>query len=233
MRIHYLQHAPFECLGTIKKWIHDNNIAFTSTRLYDGEALPAIDSFDWLIIMGGPMNVDDIDIHPWLLAEKKFIELAMQHGKKVLGICLGAQLIAEILGAKVSRNHCKEIGWFPVKLTIEAQAHPLFKNLPAEFMPFHWHGDTFSLPQGAVRIASSSVTQEQGFIYNDTVVGLQFHLEVNHHLIEGLTRRFPDELIVSSSVQNAEMMLADPSCFNQAAKLKRMLLDQMLQNKGA
>jgi GMP synthase (glutamine-hydrolysing) len=155
MRILYVQHVPFETPGVIVDWALEMNYPLSGTRLYDGEVLPDAGAFDFLVIMGGPMGVRDEHAHPWLAGEKRFIEQTIRAGKKVLGICLGAQLIAEVLGARVYRNTHREIGWFPVRLTARGAASPVFGVLPGGFDAFHWHGDTFTLPAGCVHAAES------------------------------------------------------------------------------
>src|ERR1700758_1528507 len=114
MRVHWLQHADFEDPGTLLPWLAANGHVAHGSRLHAGEALPAMDDFDALIAMGGPMNIYDHARCPWLVAEKALIRAAIEHGKRVLGICLGAQLIADQLGGRVTRNQETEIGWFPV-----------------------------------------------------------------------------------------------------------------------
>lgn len=145
MNIHYLQHVPFEDLGMIADWIDENGYHSRVSRLYQGEALPNVNDIDWLIVMGGPMGVYDEDQYPWLVDEKRCIERAIAKGRVVLGICLGAQLIANVLGARVYPHTRKEIGWFPITLTREGAQSPLFTELPSPFEVFHWHGDTFDL----------------------------------------------------------------------------------------
>jgi len=134
MRIHYLQHVPFEDLANIGVWAAKHGHAITGTRLFCGDPLPAVDSFDLLVVLGDPMNVDEHDRYPWLLEEKRLIGQAIEYKKSILGICLGAQLAAAALGAEVKPNPHKEIGWFPVSLTDEAQASKFFRNFPPEFM---------------------------------------------------------------------------------------------------
>ncbi len=177
MKIHYFQHVPFEGLGCIEQWATAGGHDLSVTRFHLDEAVPALDEIDWLIVMGGPMNIYEEAEYPWLAREKQFIGQAIQSGKVVLGICLGAQLIADVLGGRVTSNAHKEIGWFPIELTAEATASPLFDFLPPGLAAFHWHGDTFALPQGAVRIARSEACENQAFLHGKSVVGLQFHLE--------------------------------------------------------
>lgn len=157
------------------------------TRSYLNDVLPTHDSFDWLIVMGGPMSVHDDEEHPWLVNEKRLIKQSIDNGKTVIGVCLGAQLIAHCLGATVQPANIKEIGWLPIRLTAEGLSHPLLKDLPKHpFTVFHWHGDGFDCPQGATAIATSEAWANQGFIYQTPlhkeigtwVVGWQCHFEV-------------------------------------------------------
>jgi len=209
MKLHYLQHVPFEGLGIIEEWAIARGAAITVTQLFHNEPLPEIGAFDWLVVMGGPMGIYDHAEHPWLVAEKEFIQQAIAAQKTVVGICLGAQLIADGLGAKVYPGPQKEIGWFPIQ---RSEGAP--DLLPEEPIVFHWHGDTFDLPDGATRLASSAACRNQGFVYNDRVVALQFHLETTPASMEALIENCSDELPgvdgASSSiyVQTAEQMRA-------------------------
>lgn len=175
MRIHSLEHAPAEGAGKIKDWARDRGHSFKVTRLDLGEALPEPNAFDLLVIMGGAMNIYQHRDYPWLVAEKQCISAAIEAGKALLGVCLGAQLIADCLGGKVAQNPAQEIGWFPVRFL---RREPPFDGFPAESMAFHWHGDTFSLPSGALRVAESDACANQAFIHGTKIVGLQFHIEV-------------------------------------------------------
>src|SRR5262249_47695751 len=138
-----------------------------------------LQEIDLVVVLGGPMNIYEEDKFPWLIAEKKFIRQAIEEKLAVLGLCLGSQLIADVLGAKIYPNDEKEIGWFPVEVTEAALKHRLFSHWPNFFTPFHWHGDTFDLPEGAIHLARSQACRNQAFLYQDRVVGLQFHLEIN------------------------------------------------------
>lgn len=178
LRVHWLQHADFEELGCIAPWLAARGHAVTHTRLYAGEALPPVDSFDWLIVMGGPMNIYEYEAHPWLRAEKELIKAAVDAKKKLLGICLGAQLIADVLGGPVTRGEHQEIGWFPVDLQIYGKKAGVFQDFPKTFTAFHWHGDTFALPVGARPLMSSAACTNQAFAIGKNIAGIQFHLEV-------------------------------------------------------
>jgi len=209
LRIHYLQHVEFEDAANIVPWAEARGHGVSRTRLYDGEPLPSPDAFDWLVIMGGPMNIYEHDRYPWLVREKEFIAEAIRRNKPALGICLGAQLIADVLGGRVTQNREKEIGWFPVSLTDGAGRLPLFQSLPRQFLPFHWHGDTFSIPPGAVHAASSEACANQAFQYGDRVVGLQFHLDYSAASIGKMVESCAEELVDGPYIQRSPELLTD------------------------
>jgi GMP synthase-like glutamine amidotransferase len=224
MRIHYLQHVPFEGLGHIESWAKASGHGLFLTRLYNQEALPALESFDWLIIMGGPMNVYEEDLYPWLAVEKRLISQAIGARKIVLGICLGAQLIADVLGARVYRNQHKEIGWYPLSLTEQGRHSPLFHALPQRFTAFHWHGDTFDMPDGATWLAQSSGCRNQAFSYAGHVLALQFHLESTSESIRDIIANCGDEIIPGPYVQSTkDMIAAQEEMVNTHAVMEKIL----------
>lgn len=206
MRIHYLQHVPFEDPGFILEWIESRGYRLTGTRLYDGDPLPLPEEIDWLIVMGGPMSVHDEAEFPWLTAEKGFVRTCIELDKTMLGICLGAQLIADALGAPVFRNEHKEIGWFPIRKEVGVGIHGLWEELPGIFDVFHWHGETFNLPDGAERLASSEACLNQAFLYGERILGLQFHLEMTPAGVENLIKNAADDMTPGPYVQSAESM---------------------------
>ncbi|WNS43137.1 type 1 glutamine amidotransferase [Paenibacillus sp. MMS20-IR301] len=227
MRIHCLQHVPFEAPEEISVWAGNKGHTVTTTLLYESQSLPALEDFDMLVIMGGPMGVYDEASIPWLKREKIFIHDAITTGKLTLGICLGAQLIAEQIGGEVYRNKWKEIGWFPVKLTEEAKGSALFKGFPEQFVPFHWHGDTFSLPAGAKRIAFSLGCANQCFEFRDTVAGLQFHLEVNEQSIQRIMEHCGEEIEPGEYIQSAAEMAGQPEKVRASNGILFTLLEAM------
>jgi GMP synthase-like glutamine amidotransferase len=184
VRIHALQHAAIEDLGAIEEWGRERGHQISYTHLYRNEACPEVDAFDWLVVLGGPMSVHEEERYPWLREEKTLIRRAVEVGKTLLGICLGAQLLAEVLGSPVTRNRYEEIGWFPVTLTEDGERSPLFGGFPKTFMALHWHGDTFELPEGCQRVAESEGCANQAFVYGDRLVGLQFHLEATRQTLQ-------------------------------------------------
>ena len=198
MHIHFIQHMPFEYPGSITDWATEKNYATSYTKIFEEANFPAPDSFDMLVIMGGVMGVYEEDEYDWMKAEKSFIKNSIAANKKVLGICLGAQFIAEALSAKVFPHTKKEIGWFEVEKVI---SHKLSNNLPQTFTTFHWHGDTFTLPNNATHLFKTQACELQAFVYKDHVAGLQFHLEVKEDLLNGMTENERSELIKADYVQ--------------------------------
>ncbi len=225
LRIHYLQHVPFEGPGFIESWALVRNHRLTSTRLYDGQRLPGVEKLDWLIVLGGPMNVYEHDRYPWLAREKRFIGEALHGEKVVIGICLGAQLLANVLGAKVMRNPGLEIGWHTVEKTEQASRSALSGFFPERFPAFHWHGDTFEIPHGAVHLARSSACENQAFAFGSRVVGFQFHLESTRESVEQLVHNCPEDLSEGPSVQSAAEMLVDLDRFQVINNLMAGFLD--------
>jgi GMP synthase-like glutamine amidotransferase len=177
MRLHFLQHVQFEGLGSIEPWALSRGAYISSTRLYRDEPLPVDLSMDLLVVMGGPMGVHDDNRFPWLAREKEFLRAAISAGVQVLGICLGAQLVASVLGANVYPNRHKEIGWLPIESVPGAEEHVLGHLLSEAGMVFHWHGDTFDLPKHAIWLARSEACDNQAFIVGNQILAVQFHLE--------------------------------------------------------
>lgn len=205
MKIHYLQHVPFERLGYIENVLTKMGHHISGTCFFNGDALPDPNAIDALIIMGGPMGVYDEALYPWLHAEKAFIRHCIDQGKKVLGICLGAQLIAAALGATVRKAPNKEIGWYHVTLTPDANAlpwfQPWFNDSPTVF---HWHGDRFEIPgANTLNLLSSAANDNQAYYYSEHVIGLQFHLEVNEALVNDMLHHGADDLTSAPYVQAA------------------------------
>ena len=220
MRVHWFQHVPFEGLGSIAPWLEAQNHRVSVTRLWAGELPPAASEFDWLIVMGGPMNIYEEEPYPWLAVEKRCLRDAIAADRRVLGICLGAQLVADVLGARVTRNGQKEIGWFEVELTGAAQAHHLFQDFPGRFDAYHWHGDTFGIPAGAEHVARSRACANQAFVHGPRVVGLQFHLETTLESARELIANGHEELTDAPFVQTEREMLASAERF---APLNRVM----------
>jgi GMP synthase (glutamine-hydrolysing) len=195
-KIIVLQHHPAENLGAIAGALEGAALAWQYVRIHDGHPVPKdMKGAGGLIVMGGPMSVYQTDRFPFLLHEMKLIEDAIKQNRPVLGICLGAQIVAAALGAKVAKNPAgKEIGWFPVQLSAAAREGQLFHGVAETFTPFHWHGDHFEPPNGAVTLASSDKTPCQAFRYGERTWALQFHLEVTRTSIENMSNAFARDL---------------------------------------
>lgn len=209
MNAHYFQHVSFEGLGSIEYWLETAGYKITRTQFFKPADLPKPEGIDFLIVMGGPMSVNDEDEFPWLVREKKFIHAFIGSGKPVLGVCLGAQLIACALGARAYKNPVKEIGWFPIKGTSPMNRTSFI--FPSSAEVFHWHGETFDLPPGAIRLARSEGCENQAFQFGNSVMGLQFHLETTPESAQEIVRHCRNELSPSEYVQTeSEMLSAAP-----------------------
>lgn len=215
MRVIVLQHAACEGPGEIARWAGARGHTVAVRHLYAGDALPVLDEFDLLVVMGGEMNIYQYRDYPWLKPERELIAATMQVGKRVIGICLGAQLIADALGSRVTQNRFHEIGWLPVDFTPEARKH--FPALPASATVLHWHGDTYELPRGALCLAANDACPEQGFVIDGKCLGLQFHLEMDADLVrqtvegssdyslwpKGPCVQVPDKILAGADIYSA------------------------------
>lgn len=224
MRAHILQHVPFENSGSITPWLKAAEYRITTTKFYQSTSLPNPSDIDLLIIMGGPMSVNDEDHYPWLRLEKKFIRQIISAGKAVLGICLGAQLIAGALGESVYPNRRKEIGWFAVQGI--AQEDPAIFCFPPVVKVFHWHGETFDLPEMAVLLARSEACENQAFQLGERVIGLQFHLETTAQSVQAIVTNCRQEILPSKFVQPEALILDQPP---DTYKVINELMDKVLR----
>ena len=226
MRIHSLLHEPFEGLANIEVWAKNRGHSISRTLLFNKEELPEMNDFDWLFIMGGSMNIYEEEKYPWLREEKNLIAEAIASKKMILGVCLGAQLVADVLGGRVSKNRYNEIGWFPVTLTEEARNSSIFFNFPGTFTAFHWHGDTFRIPPGAKRIAQSEGCANQAFEYGKTI-GLQFHLEYSVESIDLMLRNCGNEIVEGRYIQKPDKIISLNNNVVETQRLLNLLLDNM------
>ena len=206
MRAHYLQHVAFEGLGSIENWLLSHGYQISSTRLFESALFPDVNEIDLLIIMGGPMSVNDEKELPWLIAEKQFVKAAIDAGKPVLGICLGAQMIANVMGSKIYPNTQKEIGWFPITAR---STDPIYFQFPSSVTVFHWHGETFDLPKQASLLASSQACTNQAFQVGHNVIGLQFHLETTPESLNDISVHCANEIVEGEFVQSVDKMVQD------------------------
>ncbi|MHB2153412.1 type 1 glutamine amidotransferase [Calditrichota bacterium GD2] len=229
MRVHFLQHVPFETPGILTEALKDRaDISFT--RFFNDEALPRTSDLDLLVVMGGPMSVHDESAFSWLKAEKRFIEQVIDQGKRVLGICLGAQMLAEVLGARVFKGAHREIGWFDITRAPEVAPSSFAHFWPETITAFHWHGEMFEIPAGARCLAFSQACENQGFVFENRVWAFQFHLEVTPQVIEGLLKHCADELDGSAFVQSAEEIRQNMALCRPANALMRRVVEEMAEN---
>lgn len=227
MRVHYLQHVSFEDLGILSEQLQQKGHTVTCTQLFKNEPLPNMDDFDWLIVMGGAMGIFDEAANPWLAHEKHFIKTAIDAEKTVIGICLGAQLIAHVLGARVFPNPQREIGWYAIEPSDEISSSALGSVFHKPMEVFHWHSDTFDLPEGAIPIGSSEACRQQGFVYNNTVIALQFHIETTATGVSGMLENCGDDLDESRFVQTGSHILAQPNRFSNINEVARKMIEAL------
>jgi len=226
-RIHFLQHVHFESPGYIEQWAKEKHYTVSFTRFYESFELPDPEEFDWLVVMGGPMSVHDDEQYGWLKAEKSFIRAAIEANKTVIGICLGCQLVAQVLGSRVFPNVKKEIGWFPVSCTESGSKSDIMKGLPHELMAFHWHGDTFELPKNAVHLMQTPICKIQAFLYKDNVLGLQFHLEAQKKNLDQMILNCKNELVPDDYVQTEQAILGHADYIKDCNEYFKILLHNL------
>ena len=231
MRAHYLQHVPFEGLGSIDPWLRNAGYEITSTQFYESKELPGAEEVDFLVAMGGPMSVNDEQDYPWLVDEKRFMKRVIETGTPTLGICLGAQLIADSMGAEVFPNIVKEIGWLPIQ-AVKSASTDVFR-FPGEIEVFHWHGETFSLPPAAVRIAESKGCENQAFQLGNTIIGLQFHLETTPSSAQAIVANCRDELVEGEYIQAEKDILSAPhERYSSINGMMSNILEYLHKNNG-
>jgi GMP synthase-like glutamine amidotransferase len=222
-----LQHHPIEGPGSITPWLAIHATSSQIVKLYAGESCPAPDVVDLLIVLGGPMSVNDEREFRWLIAEKVFIRQVIDRNRPVLGICLGSQLIASALAAEIRPNPYKEIGWLPIEGIESSTALPF--SIPSTTV-FHWHGDTFDLPAGALLLARSVACAHQAFCYKEKVLALQFHLEATPELVKLFIETGRDELVAAPYIQSPEVILNAPSdLYHAGNELLEELLNQLIR----
>lgn len=231
MVVQVFQHVPFEGPAGLTGWFQKTGAELRQVRLFAGELPFPPEETDWLVVMGGPMSANDEESHSWMAGEKRFIAEAVAAGKTVLGICLGAQLIASALGARVYPNPEREIGWFPVSPVRDSASTPFAGIFAEPFEAFHWHGETFDLPPGAVHLARSEACENQAFVAGDRVLGLQFHLETTPESAGTLVRHCQGDLRPGRYVQDAETILGTPAQFRGLQSRMETVLE-LLQKAG-
>lgn len=232
LRIQCFQHVAFEGPAFIKEWAAMKGHAFKTTRFYEKQVLPALDELDFLVVMGGPMGVCEESKYPWLVAEKAFIRSCIESGKPVLGICLGAQLMASAMGAPVIPNCHQEIGWFPLQKTEVGKNHTLLDGFSTGTPVFHWHGDTFGIPSGAIHLLKSEACVNQAFMIGTNALALQFHMELTAKALQDLIENCGNELLRDAPfIQSATEIMANATLLEinniQLAFLMEKLTEQI------
>ena len=221
-----LQHIACETLGVIEGLLVSNNIPFRYVRSYASEPIPkTIAQAPALIIMGGPMGVYESGRYPFLKEEMAFIEDALRARRPVLGVCLGSQLLAAVLGSRIRKGPQKEIGWHPVTLEDSCKTDRLWSGIQSPFTAFHWHGDIFDLPQGAVSLASSALTKFQAIRYGQNAYGVLLHMEVTPAIIGNMVDNFTDELR-EAKVDGAEILRRTTDCLPPLQAIGRLVFQR-------
>lgn len=226
MRTHWLQHVEYEGLGALEPRLLARGAHLSRTRLFAGEPLPAVDDIDFLVVLGGPMSVNDEAQLPWLADEKALLRAAITRGIPVLGICLGAQLMASALGAMVGPSPEREVGWWPVEAVPPPPAPPFpVFPFPARVEALHWHGEAFALPSGAVHLARSAGCPHQAMQAGPRAIGLQFHPEADPEWARAVHAHSPGSFAPGPYVMRPTDLFAELAARCRAGNL---LLDNLL-----
>ena len=233
MRLLIITHDSERYSTFIEDWADRNNHEYRICNLIKEERYPNATEFDWLIVLGGSQHAWEEDIHPWLQNEKDFINDSVAKNKIMLGICFGAQLVAEVLGGKVFPNTHPEIGWSEVFLSPEGEKSFLFQNVPNKFISFHWHYDHYSLPPDCTRLAYTEPTPNQAFSCNNfPVVGLQFHPEFKHSSIKYFCEAYGDQLVNGRYAADKQTILAQMDLIAEQDWLLDLVLDNLVNEYG-
>lgn len=229
LRIHALQHSPVAQLGTIEKWAIDRGHKVTSTSLWIPDyKMPAVGDFDWLVVLGGPLKIDDPSACAWVVQERALVKDAINKGLVVIGISVGAQILASAIGARVKKSAHHEIGFFPITFT--PAARDVFPFLPESSTVMHGHTDTFDIPISAIHLASSVACENQGFLMNNRLLGLQFHLEWDEDCMEKAMPALCETITSGPFVQSVPTILKGSEVHAlEMAKLLFQLLDAMVK----
>jgi GMP synthase-like glutamine amidotransferase len=193
VRIHCVQHVPFEGPGAIADWCAARGHELVGVHPYRGDPLPDLRDVEALVVMGGPMSANDGPSLDWLAREIRLVEQVVRAGRPMFGVCLGAQILARALGARVYRAREREIGWWPLRLRPEARAGTPLADWPESLVPLHWHGETFDLPEGAAHLAETDTCPHQAFLWG-RALGLQFHVEATPESVDEISSACAGEI---------------------------------------
>ncbi|MCF8381013.1 MAG: type 1 glutamine amidotransferase [Bacteroidales bacterium] len=224
MRVSILKHVHFENPGYYLDYFDRKGFKVLIHNLYEGD-MPDLNA-DLILVLGGPMNIYEESEYPFLESEKKYLKNAIREGKKIIGVCLGSQLIADVLGSETYKNAHKEIGWFPIQKSTSNK----FNFLPDIFTAFHWHGDTFDLPDGAEVLFNSKATKNQAFLFGCDVLAMQFHLEMDEKIIRDLLHYCRADIDNSLFVMSEKDIISQ--CYEHSSLNKEILwnlLDHFLK----
>jgi GMP synthase-like glutamine amidotransferase len=229
MRLHFLEHEPVDIRrNNITTWAEKKGYSINRTDVSKAGQLPSQKDYDWLIVLGGFQHAWEQQKHPWLIEEKRFISEALSANKIILGICFGAQLMAEVLGGNVYSNAKDEIGWHSVRLNPVGKQSFLFKNVPEMFLTFHWHSDHFTLPPGCTGLASSEPTPYQAYTHKDhRIAGLQFHPEYSIEIVRSFAVQYGHQWKKDRYVDSQETVLSKADEIPETYRMMERLLDNM------
>lgn len=226
MRLLFLQHDPLDGPGALLEWACTRGHSIATCLICEDQPIPPLESFDLLVSLGGPMGAYEEESHPWITLEKQYLRDAFAAGKKLVGLCLGCQLLADALGGKAYRHTLKEFGWQPIMLTEEGKRLFAPENGELSFLAFQWHGDTYSPPPEAVLLARNEACEQQAFVMNNQVLGLQFHLEWTEQMMREALAEPGVAPPPSPFVQSPEEILKDLSLFKSGKKRFFALMDR-------
>jgi len=227
MRAHIVQHVRFEGPAAIAEWLAVESAEIQFSHMYGKYDFSDPKASDIIVVMGGPMSINEVDIYPWIREELAFLRAAIDSGVRLLGVCLGAQMIAAALGSRIFPCAQKEIGWFPIRGVNGGEG---VLSLPSEATVLHWHGETFDLPDGAVRLASSALCENQAFQFGERTIGLQFHLEMNPLAVGRMISNCGDDLVPAEYVQSEdEIRKLTDRHYTGANSLMGKVLDYLLK----
>jgi GMP synthase-like glutamine amidotransferase len=231
MRLQLIEHDPEDfSRSNISLWAAGKGYQMKHTYVCNGEELPPLNTFDWLMVMGGSQHAWDEHANPWLRKEKLFLSEVLKTNMPVLGICFGAQLLAEALGGRVFPNLHKEIGWYEVTLNRQGRESFLFQNIPSAFVTFHWHGDHFSLPESCAKLAGSKATEIQAFVCSERpLAGLQFHPEYTRDMVRHAAQEYGQDWVPELFVSGRDAVLTETLKMPDTYWLMEALLNNMEQ----